>query len=87
MRAAAGLTMVIGAVAFSYAYFNHQYIPLQLVATLFFVEFLVRVTFGIRNSPIGVVARAITFEPDAGLGLGEAQALRLDARPGHGLRR
>jgi hypothetical protein len=61
VRAAAGLTMVIGAVAFAYAYFDKQYLPLQAVATLFFVEFLIRVTAGIRYSPIGVVARALTF--------------------------
>jgi hypothetical protein len=59
VRAAAGMTMVIGAVAFSYAYFNHQYIPLQAAASLFFVEFLMRVTVGIRHSPVGILARAI----------------------------
>ena len=42
VRAAAGLTMVIGAVAFGYAYFAKQYVPLQVAASLFFVEFLVR---------------------------------------------
>ena len=46
MRAAAGLTMVTGAVAFSYAYFAKQYVPLQVVASLFFAEFLIRVTAG-----------------------------------------
>ena len=61
VRAAAGLTMVTGAVAFSYAYFDKQYVPLQAVASLFFVEFLVRVTVGIHYSPFGLVARAITF--------------------------
>jgi hypothetical protein len=61
VRAAAGLTMVIGAVAFSYAYFAKQYIPLQAAASLFFVEFLVRVTAGLRYSPVGVVSRAITL--------------------------
>ena len=61
VRAAAGLTMAIGAVAFSYAYFAKQYLPLQIVASLFFLEFLIRVTAGIRYSPIGVVARAMTF--------------------------
>jgi uncharacterized protein DUF4395 len=60
VRAAAGLTMAIGAVAFSYAYFAKQYLPLQIVATLFFIEFLIRVAAGIRYSPIGVVARAMT---------------------------
>jgi hypothetical protein len=61
VRAAAGLTMVIGAVAFSYAYFAKQYVPLQVVASLFFLEFLIRVTAGIRYSPVGVVACAMTF--------------------------
>ena len=61
VRAAAGLTMVTGAVAFSYAYFDKQYAPLQVVASLFFVEFLIRVTVGIHYSPFGLVARAITF--------------------------
>jgi len=61
VRAAAGLTMAIGAVAFGYAYFAKQYLPLQVVASVFFVEFLIRVTAGIRYSPVGVVARAMTF--------------------------
>ncbi len=60
VRAAAGLTMVLGAVAFAYAYFAANWVPLQVVTTLFFVEFLVRVTIGLRYSPIGVVARALT---------------------------
>jgi hypothetical protein len=59
-RAAAGLTMVAGAVAFSYAYFDRQYIPLQAVASLFFIEFLIRVTVGLRYSPFGAVAHAMT---------------------------
>jgi hypothetical protein len=61
VRAAAGLTMAIGAVAFAYAYFTAQYIPLQVVATFFFVEFLLRVTVGLRSAPVGVLARAMTF--------------------------
>ena len=60
VRAAAGITMVIGAVAFSYAYFDQQYVPLQAAATLFFLEFLVRLTFGIGYSPVGLLARAMT---------------------------
>ena len=60
VRAAAGLTMVIGAVAFSYAYFTRQYIPLQIIASLFFVEFLIRVVVGLRSSPIGALARVLT---------------------------
>ena len=61
VRAAAGLTMVLGAVAFGYAYLDGVYVPLQVVSTLFFVEFLARLTVGLRYSPIGVVARALTF--------------------------
>jgi Domain of unknown function (DUF4395) len=62
-RAAAGLTMVTGAVAFSYAYFDKQYAPLQVVASLFFLEFLIRVTIGLRHSPFGALAHAITLRP------------------------
>jgi hypothetical protein len=65
VRAAAGLTMVIGAVAFAYAYFAKQYVPLQVAATLFSVEFLVRVTAGLRYSPVGLVARAMTRRREA----------------------
>ena len=65
VRAAAGLTMVIGAVAFAYAYFAKQYVPLQVAASLFFVEFLVRVAAGLRYSPIGLVARAMTRRREA----------------------
>jgi hypothetical protein len=60
VRAAAGLTMVIGAAAFVFAFFERQFLPLQIVTALFAVEFLVRVTAGLRDSPIGIVARAIT---------------------------
>jgi Domain of unknown function (DUF4395) len=60
VRAAAGLTMVIGAIAFSYAYFDANYMPLQVVTTVFFVEFLTRLTAGLRYSPMGILARAMT---------------------------
>ena len=60
VRAAAGLTMVAGAVAFAYAYFDAQYVPLQIVSSFFFAEFLARLTLGLRRSPMGVVARALT---------------------------
>src|SRR3954451_5257850 len=66
VRAAAGLTMVIGAIAFSYAYFDRNYVPLQVVTVFFAIEFAVRVTLGLRYSPVGQVARLLTFgrEPD-----------------------
>lgn len=60
VRAAAGLTMVLGAVAFGYAYFAAEYVPLQIVSTLFLVEFLTRLTLGLRYSPMGALARVIT---------------------------
>lgn len=59
-RAAAGLTLAAGAVAFSYAYFAGNYIPLKVVATLFFVDFLLRVTVGLKHSPMGVIAHGMT---------------------------
>ena len=55
VRAAAGLTMAIGAVAFAYAYFDKNYVPLQVVTAFFFVEFLIRVTGGLKYSPMGVL--------------------------------
>jgi len=57
VRAAAGLTMVIGAVAFAYAYFDRNYVPLQVVTVFFFIEFLTRVTAGLKYSPMGVIGR------------------------------
>jgi hypothetical protein len=60
VRAAAGLTMVIGAIAFCFAYFEKNYAPLQIVTTFFFVEFLLRVTIGIDRSPVGLLARGLT---------------------------
>ena len=65
VRAAAGVTMVVGAVAFVFAYFDHQYIPLQIASTFFFVEFVTRLAFGIENSPVGVIAGLMTRGQDA----------------------
>ena len=60
VRAAAGITMVVGAVAFAYAYFDAYYVPLQVVTTFFFVEFAVRLLAGLRYSPVGIVSRLMT---------------------------
>lgn len=60
VRAAAGLTMALGAVAFVYAFFASVYTPIQVITTFFFVEFLIRVTVGLRYSPIGVLSRWMT---------------------------
>ena len=61
VRAAAGLTLVFGAVAFVYAYFAKEYVPIKLVTTLFFVEFLVRVSLGLQYSPTGQLAKLLTW--------------------------
>ena len=60
VRAAAGTTMALGAVAFAYAYFEHSYWGLQVVSSFFFVEFLARVSAGISRSPVGLAAGWMT---------------------------
>ena len=60
VRAAAGLTLALGSVAFAYAYFAQVYAPIQIVTTLFFFEFLIRVTVGIGYSPMGLIAYRMT---------------------------
>jgi len=61
VRAAAGLTLVFGAVAFVYAYFAKQYLPIKIVTALFFVEFALRVGVGLRYSPFGQAARWLSW--------------------------
>ena len=60
VRAAAGLTMALGTVAFVFAYFAKVYLPIQIVTTVFFVEFLIRVRFGFQYSPVRCAARWMT---------------------------
>lgn len=60
VRAAAGLTLVIGAIAFSVALFDGNFIPLQVASCVFFIEFLLRTTAGLRYSPVGIVALWMT---------------------------
>jgi hypothetical protein len=55
VRAAAGLTMLLGAVAFVYANFAKVYLPIKAVTILFFFDFLIRVTVGIKYSPTGAI--------------------------------
>jgi hypothetical protein len=57
VRAAAGITMALGAVAFVYASFAQQYVPIKIVTAFFFFEFLIRVSVGLTYSPIGIVSR------------------------------
>lgn len=60
VRAAAGITMALGTVAFVFAFFAGEFGPIRVITTFFFVEFLVRVTVGLRYSPVGVLAAWMT---------------------------
>lgn len=60
VRAAAGITLAVGVVAFAYAYFEHRWLPLKIVSSFFFAEFLIRVVAGFRYSPVGVVSKWLT---------------------------
>ena len=60
VRASAGTTMVLGGVAFTYAYFRQVYWPLQAVSALLALEFLIRATAGLRYSPVGALAGVFT---------------------------
>ena len=59
VRAAAGITMALGTYAFVYANFDKYFLPIKVVTTFFFVDFLLRVTVGLQRSPVGVLARWI----------------------------
>lgn len=60
VRAAAGITMGLGTYAFVYANFSKEFLPIKVVTTFFFVDFLIRITAGLQWSPVGVAARWIT---------------------------
>jgi hypothetical protein len=60
VRAAAGITMALGAYAFIYANWAKYFLPIKLVTTFFFIDFLLRITVGLNRSPVGVVAGWIT---------------------------
>lgn len=52
-RAAAGITMALGATAFVYANFDKLFWPIRTVSTFLCVDFLCRVTVGLERSPSG----------------------------------
>lgn len=56
VRAAAGLTLALGATAFAFAALAKVYAPIQAVTLLFFAEFAVRVATGVHRSPLGWLA-------------------------------
>ncbi len=59
-RAAAGITMALGAVAFVYANFDKLFWPIRTVSAFFFIDFVIRVTAGLDRSPSGVAAAWMT---------------------------
>lgn len=63
-RAAAGITMAAGAVAFVYANFDKLFWPIQSVSAIFFIDFLIRVTLGLERSPSGLLAGWMTRHED-----------------------
>ncbi|WP_143448884.1 DUF4395 domain-containing protein [Kineosporia sp. A_224] len=56
VRAAAGLTLVLGAVAFFEALLAKDYLPLRIVTAFFALDFALRVAAGPQRSPVGAVA-------------------------------
>ena len=60
VRAAAGVTLIVAAVAVSFAAFEQQYLPLRIASAFLVVEFVLRTTLGIRYSPAGILARWLT---------------------------
>jgi hypothetical protein len=59
VRAAAGITMAMGAIAFVYANFEKVFLPIKMVTAFFFIDFLIRATRGLKYSPVGIVAKVL----------------------------
>ncbi|WP_424933904.1 DUF4395 domain-containing protein [Amaricoccus macauensis] len=60
VRAAAGIMMAIGGIGLAHAYFDRNFLPIQIVVAVFFAEFLIRITLGLHRSPFGRIARLMT---------------------------
>jgi len=60
VRAAAGITMALGSVAFAEALLAKSYLPIRAVTAFFFVDFTLRVWLGLGRSPVGLLARTLT---------------------------
>jgi hypothetical protein len=60
VRAAAGITMALGAYAFIYANWGKYWVPIKFVTTFFFIDFLIRVAAGLQYSPVGIVSGWLT---------------------------
>lgn len=59
-RTAAGLGMLVGVVAFVFAAFENAWAPIQVLTTFLFVDFSLRVMFGLHHSPLGLIGRLLT---------------------------
>ncbi|KSV75898.1 hypothetical protein N185_15750 [Sinorhizobium sp. GW3] len=60
VRAAAGITLALGAFGFVNAFYGQSLVPLRFVTAFMVTEFLLRVSLGLRFSPAGWVARQLT---------------------------
>jgi len=52
--------LALGAVAFTFANFDKVFWPIRTVSTLFCIDFLIRITAGLRRSPTGFAAGWMT---------------------------
>ena len=59
VRAGAGIMLALAVFAFSHAWFVGNYLPLQIVVIVFFVEFLTKAVVGTRFAPVGRLANFI----------------------------
>ena len=64
--------------AFAYAYLAREYVPIQVVTTLFFIEFALRVAARPAAQSVRLLSRLADARQRAALGVGQAQALRLE---------
>ena len=63
-RAAAGITLAVGAVAFALANYHHRFLGIRVVTVAFAMDFAARITLGLRRSPVGLIAgRLMRDEP------------------------
>ena len=62
VRATAGLTLFVAAVAFAYAFLAREYTPIKLVTTLLFFDFSIRMFTGLTPlSPFGVLGSLLVI--------------------------
>lgn len=52
VRAGAGIMLVMGAIAFAFAFFDQYFLPLKVVVAIFFLDFFTKVIIGTKFSII-----------------------------------